>query len=197
MKKLYVLALLIAAVIAAGCNEKKDPAANRTPAVVDEELTQAKAEVVTDDFIYRLVMEKAKYTEGDSIRMYAELEYIGDQDEITIFHASSPFYFPITETTRKYSIVYPMTEPLVSTTITKGKPLRKEYNGGGAYDAEDDKEFVDFMKGIMRNEFPAGKYVVTGYADFYVELTAGSTAGNEKQDNKDYRMKAQVSFKVD
>lgn len=63
---------------------------------------------------------------------------------------------------------YPMTEPLISTTITKGRPLRDEYNGGGAYVAKDDKKFVNFMKGIMRNEFPAGTYIVTGHADFYV-----------------------------
>ncbi|MFC7677965.1 hypothetical protein [Paenibacillus sp. GCM10028914] len=195
MKKSIVFLFLIMAVVVAGCNENKNPAADRTPAMMDENIMKTKDEVVTDDFIYRLVTEQANYAEGDSVRMYAELEYTGDQDEITIFHASSPFYFPMTETTRGYTIVYPMTEPLVSTTLTKGKPLRSEYNGGGAYDDKDDKEFVDFMKGIMRNEFPTGTYNVTGYADFYIEPVAGSTEDDE--DNKDYNMKAQIRFSVE
>ena len=43
------------------------------------------------DFVYRLVSEKEEYGQGDQVQVYGELEYIGEEDEITIGHAASAF----------------------------------------------------------------------------------------------------------
>lgn len=43
---------------------------------------------------------------------------------------------------------------LLSTTLLKGELLRKEYTGGaGGYGSQDNKEYVDFMKQIIKKSF--------------------------------------------
>ena len=84
------------------------------------------AEVIEGDFIYRLVSEEAQYSEDDMVDVYAELEYIGELDEVTISHAASPFYFPMVEETRDYKIDYAMNEPLLYSTLIK-RDINPEY----------------------------------------------------------------------
>ncbi|MBD8034896.1 hypothetical protein H9632_17690 [Solibacillus sp. Sa1YVA6] len=151
---------------------------------------ETQAEVTEGDFTYRLVTEKAEYSENEPIKIYAELEYTGDKGEIEIFHAASPFSFPMVETTRNYEIEYAMDMPLLSKTLVKGEPLRGEYVGSGGYSSEDQNEYQDFMKQIMNKEFPAGHYVVNGIADFDIRVSEG-TESKEK-----YQLEAQVGFSV-
>ncbi|RQW74719.1 hypothetical protein EBB45_10635 [Lysinibacillus composti] len=151
---------------------------------------KTKAEVKEEAFVYRLVTEKAEYSENEAIKIYAELEYIGDKEEIEISHRNSPFYFPIVETTRNYEIDYFMTLPLKITKLIKGKPLREEYLGSGGYGSQDEKEYIEFMKRIMNNEFPKGYYVVNGLADFNV-IDNGDT-----KEKKNYEINAQIEFRV-
>ncbi|SDM59852.1 hypothetical protein SAMN05518871_101632 [Psychrobacillus sp. OK028] len=88
-------------------------------------------------------------------------------------------------------IEYGMNEPLLSTKLIKGEPLRKEYRGGsGSYVSEDKKDYIDFIRQIMKQEFPEGNYVVNGVADFYV------ISNVQTEQEKKYKIKAQVEFKV-
>jgi hypothetical protein len=152
----------------------------------------SKAEVTQGDFIFRIVSKKEKYNEGEPINLYSELEYIGRENEVTIFHAASPFYFPIEEMTRGYRISYPMNEPLLTTILKKGEPYRQAYGKAGGYSEEEDKEYVAFMKRFLTDKgFPNGHYVVTGIANFYIE-------SEENNENKqDYNMKANIEFIVE
>ena len=172
-----------------GCQQNNnEKVANELPPI---QPLETKAEVTEEDFVYRLVTEKSEYSKGEPIMIYAELEYTGENEEIEIFHSASPFYFPMTETTRKYVIEYGMNEPLLSTKLIKGEPLREEYSGGsGSYVSEDKKEYIDFIKKIMKQEFPEGNYVINGVADFYV-ITIVQT-----EQEKKYNVKAQVEFRV-
>ena len=68
------------------------------------DVQRVKDEVTAGDFVYRLFTEKEEYSSSKDVHMYAELEYIGENDEITIFHAVSPFYFPIEEKIRGIQI---------------------------------------------------------------------------------------------
>ncbi len=187
MKKYIAYLILISAVMMflAGCNEKETQQLENL-----EEVLETKSEVNEGDFIYRLVTEKAEYIEGEPIKIYAELEYIGDQEKIEISHAASPFYFPIVEKTRDFQIGYPMNEPLVTTTLIKGQPLREDYKGSGGYSSEDEAEYVNFMKQIIKNEFPVGQYEVNGVADFFV------IKNEETKEKKAYKIEAAIEFKV-
>ncbi|AIY04299.1 hypothetical protein Plano_0334 [Planococcus sp. PAMC 21323] len=156
--------------------------------LADFQVTTPQAETIQDDFTYRLVTEKEQYTEGESIDVYAELEYTGDSDSIEIFHAASPFYFLIYEETRDFSVSYTMNEPLLVTILTKGEPLKEAYIGIGSYSVEDDQAYVNFVQRISDNNFPFGYYKMTGHADFFTQDLDGSKI--------DYDITAQIDFKV-
>jgi hypothetical protein len=172
--------------VLSGCNSTENKPRSNSNTVLE-----SKQEIREGDFVYRLFTEKEQYDEDGSVKITAELEYVGDKEKIEIFHAASPFSFPMFEKTRNYHIDYPMNEPLLSTIIVKGTPLRKEYTGGaGGYSMEDDKEFVNFMKKIMDEKFPTGEYEVNGVASFFVKT---DTVENQKS----YMLKAQIGFRVE
>ncbi len=148
------------------------------------------SEIRMDDFIYRLVTEKGSYTTDEDIEIYAELEYVGSQDEITIYHDASPFYFPITEQTRNYPIGYAMDQPLIATTLEKGESLREVYRGGGGYGEQDDPAYIEFMKAFHQHGFLTGEYEVAGSADFYVQLE------KETGTRKTYTIEGNIRFEV-
>ena len=188
MRKLIQIIFIMLALLLTSCTSKSE-SDNIVAKLDNYEVLNTKDEVTEGDFIYRLVTEKAEYLDNESVRIYAELEYIGDNEEITIYHAASPFYFPMVEKTRDFSIGYPMNEPLLSTKLIKGKPLREEYKRSGGYSSQDEKEYVNFMKSFLDNGFPAGYYVVNGFADFYVQP-------NENDKKEEFNIKAQIDFRV-
>ena len=170
-----------------GCSTNNE--ANLLSKLENYDVKSIKEEVKEGDFIYRLYTEQEEYPNGNSVKIYAELEYIGDLEEITIFHAASPFYFPMEEKIRGIQISYPMQEPLLSTSLKKGEPIRKEYSPSGAYSEEDENEYKDFLKNFLQYGFPSGYYVVNGYADFFIETTP-----NEELEK--FHPTAQIDFKV-
>lgn len=163
---------------------------NPTPQkdLTDFHVKTPQAETTKGDFIYRLVTEQEQYTDGDNVEVYAELEYIGELESIEISHAASPFYFPIYEETRDYSIDYAMNEPLLITVLTKGEPLKENYAGSGGYSTEDDDAYIEFVQNVSDNSFPSGYYKVSGYADFFTENTDGSKTF--------YNLNTSIDFKV-
>lgn len=120
-----------------GCQQNNDKKVDSE--TLNTENLGTKAEVTEGEFVYRLVTEKAEYDENEPIKIYAELEYIGDKEKIEILHAASPFYFPMVETTRNYEIDYSMEQPALGTVILRGEPLRTEYRGSGGYGSQDKK----------------------------------------------------------
>ncbi|GGE02440.1 hypothetical protein [Paenibacillus nasutitermitis] len=114
--------------------------------IVKEAQIGPKAEAAEDGFLYRLVSEKSVYAEGERVELYAELEYVGEEPEIEIAHAASPFSFPMKEKTRGFEIGYMMDQPRLVTTLKKGEPLREQYKVSGGYGSQDPKEYVDFIK---------------------------------------------------
>lgn len=189
MMKLKMISILLVFIIALlGCRAGEGN--ESVPAPSENDDLKIMAEVTEGDFIYRLVTDQEQYLANEPVRIYAELEYKGKNKEITIYHAASPFSFPMYEKTRSYSILYMMDQPLVSTILTKGKPFREEYKRSGGYGSQDEKAYIDFMKDFLNNGFPDGHYVMSGYADFYVE------AGGKSNSRKDYKLEAQISFEV-
>ena len=183
-----ILSFMFLMVVLFGCQQNKDDQVDNTPSTTES--LETKAEVTEGEFVYRLVTEKAEYRENEPVKVYAELEYIGNQEEITIAHAASPFHFPMVETTRNYGIFYSMDQPSIATKLIKGEPLHQEYRGGGGYGSQDKKEYIEFMKHIMNQEFPKGHYVVNGFADFAVIANEGT------KQKKNFTIKAQVEFRV-
>ena len=76
-----------------------------------------------DGFVYRLSTEKDVYDEFGDTAIFAELMYVGEKNSIDIYHAASPFYFPLEERTRGFEIDYAMDDPLLTALLIKGEPL--------------------------------------------------------------------------
>ncbi|MER2122062.1 MAG: hypothetical protein ABS935_17460 [Solibacillus sp.] len=189
MKKITtILSFVFISIILFGCQQSNDKELDNE--VYNTDKLETQAEVTEGDFTYRLVTEKAEYIENEPVKIYAELEYTGDKGGIEIFHSASPFSFPMVETMRNYEIEYGMNEPLISTILVKGEPLREGYVGSGGYSSEDKNEYKAFMKRVMDKEFPAGHYVVNGIADFYIRVS------EETEPEEKYEIEAQVGFSV-
>lgn len=190
MRKCFLFfGILALFVVVSGCGSAGKSSGDVAADLDKYDVMNPKAEVQEGDFIYRLVSEQKEYPDGQSVILYGELEYVGDQSEMTIQHAASPFYFPIKEKVRGIDIPYPMPEPLVTTTLKKGEPLKTKYTGSGTYSEEDEKAYVEFMKDFIDNGFPEGYYIVHGYADFVVPKDAS-------HEPDQYHIAAQVDFKV-
>ncbi|MCM3612213.1 hypothetical protein M4S82_13220 [Planococcus sp. MERTA32b] len=189
MKRLLYFLLLLSILLLAACGTAEEDA-NGDPAsnVMEYTVQTTEAEAAEGDFIYRLVSEKEEYVSGGPVEIYAELEYTGDQETIDIYHAASPFHFPMEEKTRDYEIHYGMEEPLITTTLTKGEPLPGQYAGSGGYSDQEDDDYIKFTQNIMNKQFPAGYYAVEGYADFYTEAPDGNKTN--------YEIYAEIDFKV-
>lgn len=187
MKKVFLLGIMLIMTILVSCTTQN----NIADELDNYDVSNLSYEVAKGVFVYRLVTKMGEYQENEPVKVYAELEYIGEKDEITIFHAASPFYFPIKEKVRSYDIGYSMDEPLLRTTLKQGEPLREEYVKSGGYSEQNEEEYVAFMKNFFEIDgFPIGHYVVDGFADFYIET------GENGEEKEDFRIKGQVDFKV-
>lgn len=189
MNKLLIIISAIAFVLTGCSGDAKVDGQNTEK----EAQIRLKAEAAENEFVYRLVSEKSVYAEGERVELYAELEYVGEEHEIEIAHAASPFSFPMKEKTRGFEIGYLMEQPRIVTTLKKGEPLREQYKGGGGYGSQDPKEYVEFIKAVAeasrKGSLPSGEYEVTGGAEF--EPISGSTK------NENIRMNAKIEFIVE
>lgn len=188
MKNITFPAILLLVPLIASCGTGGDTPADTTVSVDDYSVSNTDAAAEDGDFIYRLVSEREEYASGGPVEIYAELEYVGEEDSIDIYHAGSAFFFPMEEKTRGYQLDYPMEEPLLTKTLTKGEPLREQYSGSGGYSDQEEAAYIEFMQQVMNNEFPQGYYIVDGYADFYTETPDGAQT--------DYEIHAEIDFKV-
>ncbi|MFJ7934944.1 hypothetical protein [Sporosarcina sp. NPDC096371] len=183
LRKLFFLSCCLLILSACVPNKKVDfdPASPLPP---------AEAKVQKSDFIYKLSTEKDVYDTFGETAIFAELTYVGEMDSIDIYHAASPFYFPLEERTHGIEIDYPMNEPLIMTTLKKDESLRQKYNFAGGYSDQDEATYVEFVKMLMNEGFPEGEYIIHGSAEFK------TTALPEATDDKSFNLKADIGFTV-
>ena len=142
-------------------------------------------EDVQGDFVFRLVSEKKEYEDGDDVKLYGEIIYTGEKDEVTIHHSSSAILFSLKEEVRGFDIGFGVNDIGLSTVLKQGEPYREEYEKSGGYAEGDSSDYVRFMKSFLNKDgFPPGYYVVDGETDFSLE------------DQERVNMKATVDFKV-
>ena len=142
-------------------------------------------EDVQGDFVFRLVSKKKEYEDGDDVKLYGEITYTGEKDEVTIHHSSSAILFSLEEKVRGFDIEFGVNDIGLSTVLKQGEPYREEYEKSGGYAEDDSSDYVRFMKSFLNKDgFPSGYYVVDGETDFSLE------------DQERVNIKATVDFKV-
>lgn len=151
----------------------------------DYEVKKTIDENVQGDFVFRLVSEKKEYGNREDVKLYGEITYTGDKDEVTIYHSSSAILFTLEEKTRGFDIGYAVEDIGLTTVLKKGEPYREEYVKTGGYSGDADSDYKRFMKEFLgKDGFPAGYYVVNGETDFSLE------------DRERVTIKATVDFNV-
>lgn len=183
LRKLFFLLSCLVVLSACVPTEKDEPNNVST-------LPPAIAEIQEGDFIYKLSTEKDVYDTFGGTAIFAELTYVGEMESIDIYHAASPFYFPLEERTRGIEVDYAMNEPLIVTTLKKDEPFQQRYNFAGGYSDQDEEQYVEFVKTVMNKGFPEGEYIIHGSAEFTTIDPSVAT------DEERFNLKADIGFTV-
>ncbi|WP_280770550.1 hypothetical protein [Salipaludibacillus daqingensis] len=189
MNKYFIGSIITSLFFLVGCHSSDSISSSELDEYV---VSQTTDETIQDDFIFRLVSEKKEYNEGEEVALYGEIEYIGEKDEVTIYHSSSAVLFPMEEKIRGYDIGFAVDDIGLSTTLKQGEPYQEKYVKSGSYSPDQDPEdYVSFIRDFLnRDDFPSGYYVVGAYADFSVD--AEENEGSRER----FKIEAAVDFKV-
>lgn len=79
----FLVSLIVLSLCLVSSQQKVDRKVDTEPS--DTKPLDTKAQAIEEDIVYRLVTEKAEYGKNEPIKIYAELEYTGEKDEIEIF----------------------------------------------------------------------------------------------------------------
>jgi hypothetical protein len=126
----------------------------------------SRASSTGDGFEVKLFSDKEVYKSTDAIQIWATLEYIGDEDAITIWHGYPYMSFSLTDG-KDFNVEGITLLVSVSTEIEKGTVYRSYYQKSGGWDADgpDASFWEDFYK-EKDLILPAGDYTVTVRSDF-------------------------------
>jgi hypothetical protein len=92
---------------------------------------------MTDElFDLKLYVDKDKYTDDEVINSYATLEYIGQEDSITVYSGDPLVGFALKDD-KYFDGGYFTNDVLLTTTIKKGEVLRFDYVKSGGWTGED------------------------------------------------------------
>lgn len=134
--------------------------------------TMKETQTEMDNFFYRLVTEKSHYDDGEPVKIYAELTYVGDDPFILIGHAASLFYYDLVEHDRDFEIPYVMNDPYIETTLRQNTSIQEPYIPTGGYSDQDSVEYKAFIIQLLEQQtFPPGRYTMKGNAQFTVVPT--------------------------
>lgn len=156
------------------------------------EVKQTIAETKEGDFVFRLSTEKEQYEENETIEVYGEIIYVGNEEEVSIGHSDSAILFSIEEKVRGYTIGYSVADIGRTTTIKKGASYRKKYKKSIFYNEEtESKEYIAFAEEFMDGDgFPPGYYVVNGVTDFFLSPV------EDDDEAKHIEIEAEIDFLV-
>jgi hypothetical protein len=127
-----------------------------------------------DDFRISLYIEEGPYRETEDYGMFATLEYIGDDKEISISHAADLVGFTIVnEDGISYRIIRDAVR--IDTVVKKGSAIHTNFEKIGYY--RKDEENSEYWKEFYSNDglmLPQGTYTIEvdwsfGVSEVYIE----------------------------
>ncbi|HIW35013.1 MAG TPA: hypothetical protein IAA29_19735 [Candidatus Paenibacillus intestinavium] len=134
-----------------------------------------------------MISVKDEYIVGEKVELHAELEYVGQQLEITITHAASPIGISLHEKNSNIGFGYVMDQPLITTILKQGSTFQQEYKFSGFSLNDSTKEYKELYNQLADGHFPKGEYVITAKAKF-TDVTSDP--------KHNFEMQVSTSFKV-
>lgn len=175
--RVFLLATVLL-LAAAGCQHQQSQGqsgAEGSESPADESTTQISAEATENDFCLKLFADKDTYRSDEAIQIWATLEYVGDEDTITIWHGEPYVVFSITDGA-DFNTGGVVEDILTSTELQKGRQYHFDYVKSGGYDAT--APDADFWNQFYQEEalkLPAGTYTVSVAGAFYLSKELLST----------------------
>jgi len=119
-----------------------------------------------NDFMLNLFADQRVYRTTDAIQIWATLEYIGEYDEITIWHSVPSIIFTITDG-NTFDMGGSVVDVLEETVLQKGEVYRFEFQKGGGWSADDpDADFWQSFFAEADLRLPAGEYTIAVIGGF-------------------------------
>jgi len=180
MKRIMVLLLIITIVLLPACNSQPGYLSPpERPETVDlgccvkdivvRDMALLGANNVThadNDFIMTLSSDKRTYKSKDKIIIWGTLEYVGDNDEVTIWHGCPFMLFSVTDGDY-YNLGTGVVDILTNSVLEKGKVYHFDYQKSGGWDANaPDAEFWENFFSEKDLILPRGEYTITLRGDF-------------------------------
>ncbi|MDF2537539.1 MAG: hypothetical protein K0S76_560 [Herbinix sp.] len=155
MKKILCFALLMSIMMLTlvSCKDKFDEM-KTYPESEPDIIAGVKDEV----FELKLYVDKNIFREDELIKCHATLEYVGEEESITIYHGNPLLGFGLKDNIY-FEGGYSTFDELISTTFFKGQPVYYEYVKSGGWSAED--PYVEFYKEFYSERdlrLPTGRY---------------------------------------
>lgn len=165
MKKMMIFLILLVLI---GCNQETSYMEENVLVVDQLDDDQEGYEVfenIVDDIRLRLYVEKDRVADRH-INVYATVEYIGQEDRITIHHGSPIVGYTLTGDGIDYcsNIVLTM---LIESQLEKGKIYKFPFKKSGGYSEEDAHKAV--IEAFLKDpdlRLPEGTYTLTSICNF-------------------------------
>jgi hypothetical protein len=117
------------------------------------------------NFELKLYVGKYGYREEEAIDCYATLEYIGEEDSITIYHGQPLVGFGLKDE-RYFDGGYTVLDELITTTLKKGEVVRFDYEKSGGWSADDpNAKFYEDFYTEEALKLPSGEYELSTAID--------------------------------
>lgn len=175
--KNVILTILLTLLVLTGCGKSTNdimpltPVASNTISNSTVDLDSFSIVRSNSDFKFKvnLYLDKLEYKSTDKIELFATLEYIGEQESITVWHGLPYFHFYITDG-KNFNTGGITHTILTSTTLKKEEVYFFPYVKNGGF-SEDDPD-ADFWRGFYRQKdlyLPRGTYKVTASTAFSLD----------------------------
>ncbi|RCW39729.1 hypothetical protein [Paenibacillus prosopidis] len=124
--------------------------------VVTEKMAEPKLKHKFDGFEMKLNIDKTDFKIGEPIELSASLNYIGEEDAITVWGPRSKVIFTLTDG-KEFDMEGASTMDLVPLEIAQGETLEFPFSKSGGYDSDDpDAEFWKKFYAEKELLLPAG-----------------------------------------
>ncbi|OEH84165.1 hypothetical protein BHU72_12215 [Desulfuribacillus stibiiarsenatis] len=158
MNRLFVVILMVVSLVfgIVGCGESNDgqPKLIEDPKVIDNpEVVEESKQV--GEFEVTIQVKKDK-----QLAVMATVTYVGDKNEIDIYHGGSIFFFNIYQKDGDFEYIGAMNQPLITTTLIRNEPHTVAYTGPelerlkpGTYEFEAVANFATNIENIIDSNF--------------------------------------------
>lgn len=131
----------------------------------DELQTDIIESTIDENFELKIYVDKNIYSTEESIQCYATVEYIGEEDSLTIYSSDPLVGFGLKDD-KYFDGGYAVNDELITTEFKKGDVIRFDFMKSGGWDGDDpNADFYKEFYSVKELKLPAGSYEISATID--------------------------------